>query len=195
MSTPWNPTRATGDWLRIDFLLVSPERLSGYARDAAKPLFDRQNLFDTMLLASAPPRPNRARVEFLINEFIRVLGLLVVVVGREEFETGVTGAGLLRTQLTDLLVEAAGSSNKGGALHLSRILTPRQRHALRDLPSPLPTRDSVIEAHLAIARVFLPLAQTLAAQLDLSWPDAFEAATWSYLELELGVTRLPCPAT
>ena len=176
--------------MRIDFLLVTPARLPAYARDAVKPLFDRQGLLDTMRRVWPIPRPNRTRVAFLIDEFIRVLGLLAVVVGRAEFETGVSGAGLLRTQLTELLVEAAETADKGGALHLGRILAPTQLRILRDLPSPLPTHDSVIEAHLATARAFLPLARTLARQLELPWPAAFEAATWRYLERELGVARL-----
>ena len=95
----------TENWQRIDLFLIVPERLSAYPRSAVKPLFDRQNLFDTLPLMSPPPLPNRARVEFVINEFIRVLGLLAVVVGREEFEVGIAGAGLLRAHLTDLLVE------------------------------------------------------------------------------------------
>jgi predicted nucleotidyltransferase len=90
----------TEDWQRIDFLLTAPDRLPDYARDTVKPLFDRQHLLDIMRPTSRASRPNRARVEFLINEFIRVLGLLAVVVGRREFETGVAGAGLLRTHCT-----------------------------------------------------------------------------------------------
>jgi predicted nucleotidyltransferase len=179
----------TEDWVRIDVLLTDPERLAAHAQDALKPLFDREGLYDRLPPTSPSPRPSLARVASLIDEFLRVLGLLVVVVGREEFETGVVGAGLLRTLLTDLLLEAAESTDKGGALHLSRILTPEQLRVLRDLPSPLPTRDTVVEAHLAAARAFLPLARTLAAQLDLPWPSAFEAATWDYLNRELGIAR------
>ena len=94
---------------------------------------------------------------------------------------------ILKCLLAD--VEAAGATDKGGALHLSRILSPEQQRVLHALPAPLPKRESVVEAHLAAARAFLPLAQTLAAQLELPWPGAFEAATWRYLERELRVAR------
>ena len=180
----------TEDWQRIDLLLTTPERVQAYSRSAVMPLFDRQNLFDTLPTTSPTPLPNRTRVEFVINEFIRVLGLLAVVVGREEYEVGVAGAGLLRAHLSDLLVEAAESAEKGGTLHLARIVSPDQRRILHGLPSPHPTRDSVIEAHLATARAFLPYAKKVAAQLGLPWPTNFETATWRYLERELGII---CP--
>ena len=177
----------TEDWQRIDLFLIVPEQLPAYAQNALKPLFDTNNLFATLPPTSPPPLPNRARVAFLIEEFIRVLGLLPVVIGREEFEVGIAGAGLLRAHLTELLVETAGSPAKGGALHLSRILSPERRRTLRDLPTPLPTSDSLIEAHLATAQIFLPYARTVAAQLGLVWPTNFEAATWQYLGRELGI--------
>jgi predicted nucleotidyltransferase len=180
----------TEEWQRIDTLLIAPERLSVYARDAIVPLFDRANCQEKLLSVSSTPQPNRARVESAINEFIRVLGLLAVVIGREEYETGVAGAYLLRAQFTDLLVEASASRDKGGALHMSRELSREQRQVLANLPSPTPTRDGVIEAHLATARAFLPFARAVLAQMGLPWPSAFEEATWRYLKRELAIDLL-----
>jgi hypothetical protein len=180
----------TEEWHRIDTLLIAPERLSAYSRDAVVPLFDRADCQEKLLPVSPTPQPNRTRVEFVIKEFIRVLGLLAVVIGREEYETGVAGACLLRAQFTDLLVEASASRDKGGALHMSRVLSREQRQVLANLPSPTPTRDGVIEAHLAIARAFLPFARAVSAQMGLPWPSAFEEATWRYLEQEFGIRPL-----
>jgi hypothetical protein len=74
-------------------------------------------------------------------------------------------------------------------LHLTRLLDPEQLAVLTALPAVDATRESVIAGHLAYADAFLPRARRMASAHDVDWPTAFEAATWAYLERELGLKR------
>ena len=91
------------------------------------------------------------------------------------------GAELLRDLLRDLMLEACPLPDRGGMLHLSRLLTPEQMAVLETLPFPRPEREEAIAAHVATAAVFLPLARRMTDELDLHWPTAFEKATRAHL--------------
>jgi hypothetical protein len=166
----------TDDWLRVDLLIVTPADLGVRSQVSVRVLIDRAGIYDTLPATLPPAQPNPERVGRIITEFIRILGLLPVGLGRGEDVLLVKGAGLLRDLLTDLMLENCPLPDRGGALHLSRLLTPAQMAVLRALPYPGPERQAVIAAHQAVADVFFPLARTMAGRLNLPWPDAFEAA-------------------
>lgn len=171
----------TESWLRVDLHLLAAAGLSGRSQDGLKPLFDPQGLYGG-LVASLPPRePDRQRVESLIVEFIRVLGLMPVVLGRQEWVVMAMGTGLLRDMVSQLLQEQVPLADRGGMLHLNRLLGPADRAVLAELPYPPLEREALIEAHLHLARVFLPRARALATELGIDWPAAFEAATRAHL--------------
>lgn len=179
----------TGDWLRIDVLLLKPDQLGAQTQDRVKVLFDHDGIFDT-LRETAPPVPVRpAHVLYQIEEFIRILGLMSVAVGRGDHVNGVTGLLHLRRLLTDLLIAETDVPNRGGALHLNRLITQEQIGLLAALPVPEATRESVISAHLAYARAYLPRARRLAREWDVAWPEAFETATWAHLGRTLDIAR------
>lgn len=176
----------TSDWLRCDLLLVGPDGLARRARDRLRPLIDRDGLFDALPASLPSKEPDEARVRAIVEEFIRVLGLLTVAAGRGEYYLGVTGATLLRDQLVKLMLEEVSDPDPGGALHLSRVLPPGRMQALESLPFPRPIRSEVIHAHIAVARDFFPRARALASRLGMAWPEEFEAATRRVLERHLG---------
>lgn len=177
----------TRDWLRCDLSIVSPDAFGGRSQETVKPLVDPAGYFHLLPQHLPPPQPNKARVVYLINEFIRVLGLLQVVVGRKEYLTAVTGVGILRDHLVSLMLEEANSPERGGALHLSRQLSAGQMKMLMELPFPKPEHDAVIDANVAVARQFFPRARAFAARLDIEWPEQFEAATRRHLQERLGI--------
>jgi hypothetical protein len=190
----WNQRQAggtlinviTADWTRCDLVLPADNTLRGRSRDTVRPLIDRDGLH-----AALPPHltcagPNVARVTYLIHEFIRVLGLTSVVIERGEYFTGVAGAGMQRDHLAGLMVELAGLPDPGGALHLSRLLPPDQMSLLLRLPYPKPERSALVEAHLTMAREFMPRAKAAADQLGIPWPQAFEDATLRHLRQVFG---------
>src|SRR5690606_33655741 len=107
-----------------------------------------------------PPRmPDAGTVRYLIHEFIRMLGLMPVVLGREEYVTMVLGVGMLRGHLETLLMQDVADPDPGGILHLSRLLPPEQMQLLQSLPYPGPQRQALIAANIAIAREFMPRAR------------------------------------
>lgn len=189
----------TEDWLRIDLWLVDTssflENLLStaphYARSTLKPLIDRDGIASKLPASLPATSPNPGTVDYLISEFIRVLGLIAVGMGRGEDVLGVTGAGLLRDLLTRLMVEETHSPERGGMLHLSRTVTPEQMAVLRALPYPGPHREEILAAHWATAAAFFPRARALANHLGITWPTAFEAATQRHLQRAFGADFIP----
>lgn len=171
----------TEGWLRIDLDVAAPDRLQGRAQDKLRPLIDRDGLY-AALPATIPDRgPNPRQVAGTISEFIRILGLSHVADGRREYELAVLGYGMLRRMLSEILVAEMGKGDTGGILHLSKIIDAERMAILTSLPSPTATRDSVLAANNAVARVFMPRAKALAAKLGIDWPQAFEDATRAVL--------------
>jgi Nucleotidyltransferase domain len=191
----WNQRRSRGllinciteNWLRCDLYLSVPQDFSGRYQSTLKVLFDPTGLHATLPLVPPVAHPDAGKVGFLINEFIRVLGLLVVGAGRGEHVLLVKGVGLLRDMLIELMLEKCTLSERGGALHLNRLLSADQMATLLGLPYPGPDRAALITAHVALAEAFLPLAREMALALSLEWPEAFEAATRRNLWAALGV--------
>ena len=177
----------TADWLRCDLVIAAGDRVdSNRSQDTVRALIDRDGLYETLPPQLAYSGPNIGRVTYLINEFIRVLGLTSVVVGRGEYFTAVVGAGLQRDHLASLMVEEARIPDPGGALHLSRLISATDMSILTGLPYPTPDHASVVQAHLETARRFMPRARAVAAALGIAWPEPFEQATLHHLRKAFG---------
>ncbi|MGI9425812.1 MAG: nucleotidyltransferase domain-containing protein [Hyphomicrobiaceae bacterium] len=191
----WNERRGGGVllnaitdcWLRCDFYLTEPGNFVRRAQTTVKPLFDPNNIYSTLPMHLPPATPDPERVAYLIKEFIRVLGLMTVVIGRSDYVTMAKGVELLRELLKDLMLEECPLPDRGGALHLRRLLTPEQMELLEALPYPAPEPDELIAANIAMAGAFLPVARRLAEQLAIAWPSAFAKATHRHLHDKLGV--------
>ena len=176
----------SSEWLRCDLNVTAPGNLGHRAKNTLKPLVDRGEIYDT-LPDSLPPRvPDPHVVHYLIHEFIRMLGLLPVALGRREYVTMVLGVGMMRGHLESLLMQDVTNPDPGGILHQSKLLPAEQMQLLAALPYPGPERDALISANFEIARQFMPRARAMAKRLDLTWPEAFEAATRKRLAETLG---------
>jgi predicted nucleotidyltransferase len=179
----------TTDWERFDLSFISAENLWRYDGSGLKPLFNKVG-------AEPPVRPRTAyqpppeKIAGMIREFLRVLGLAGVVLGREEHVAAVSGLELLRRAVIDLMIEdnRIAPEDRGGALHLRRLLTPEQHALLARFPPMRPERASVIECSVAAAGLFLPLARRLAEETGAQWPEALEQATRRRLKEALDVT-------
>jgi hypothetical protein len=177
----------TSDWHRADLHLVTAEQPGQRSRGTVLMIVDRIG-FQAGLPESLPPsRPDPARIKGIITEFLRVLGLSPVVAGREEWVVMVAGTGMLRDLFARLLVEESPLPDRGGALHLSRLLSDADMAMLTGLPCPPPEREALLTAQATIAHLFLPRARRLAGCTGLAWPEAFEAATRRRLAEELGI--------
>lgn len=174
-------------YTRLDVTVTPPDAVPDRARDAVTLLFDRGGLHDQLGPPAAPRRPGPERVAALTREFLRVLGLLPVAVGRDELAVAAGGAGLLRAMLLDLVREEAVPAHPTGALHLNQAISEDRGRMLTSLPPLEATRASVVAFHIACADRFLPLARRLSEETGAAWPDALERAVAGHLNRELGI--------
>ena len=180
-------TTITPTWERVDLSIVPVSAAARFNRADVVEVFDRDDIRSRMAAETRAPVRDVAAVSFTCEEFLRVLGLLDVMLTREEYLVAVEGVGLLRGHLRDLFVQEANLPVVGGVKRLNARLTPEQRTTLAALPAVEPTRSSVIQGHLAVATVFLPRARRLCQELDILWPEALHNATRRHLAERAGV--------
>lgn len=178
----------TADWRRFDVSFIEASELGR---------FDAANLISLFNKGDrAPPRAESVAYQAspdavlrLVNEFLRVLGLLVVAAGREEWLLAVSGTDILRRLTIDLMLEEnrVGPVQRGGALRRNPLLTAEQRQALEGLSPIAANRRSVTAVNLELAAIFLPRARRLSDEIGGAWPSAFEAATRRHLRERLGL--------
>ncbi|WP_421932221.1 hypothetical protein [Phenylobacterium sp.] len=176
----------TPDWERFDIHFVSPEELAELDGGALKPLRGDPSTRPRSHQAAQDDRA-RERVEAMVTESLRILGLLPVAVGRGEWLVAQQGDQLQRRLLIDLMVEENGipPTARGGAKKLNPLLTAEQRQVLEALTPPAANREAVIAAAADQARLFLTRARPLADRLGATWPEAFELATRRHLQTTL----------
>jgi hypothetical protein len=179
--------QVTADWLRFDVSIGTPEDVSDRTTSTVKPLYDPSGLSANLSEPRSPLQPDPRRIESITQEFLRVLGLLPVVVGRGEYVLGESGAGLLREMLIQLMLEDVAVEDRGGALYLNRLLPPDRRQTLIDLPAMAATRESVLTANAACAAAFLPISRELHRRCGLEWPHELEDAARRHLATTLGI--------
>lgn len=178
-------TAVTPDWLRFDIVIGSADDRRPYSY-AATLLFDREGIAERAAPAPAARDP-LAGLPFLVEEFIRGLGLLPIVIGRDELFVAMFGVAVFRNHLAELMLLETGG-RRGGAKRLNPFLTDEQRAALATLPAPVLTRESLIRCHVACAELFLPRARRLMRRHGMAYPEEFERATRAYLHRTLGLT-------
>ncbi|MEL6518099.1 MAG: nucleotidyltransferase domain-containing protein [Pseudomonadota bacterium] len=83
-TVPFLINAITADWTRIDLLILKPEQMARHAQSTLKPVFDPGGLYQSLPVATGPQPVNTKRFLYQVEEFIRVLGLLHLVDGREE---------------------------------------------------------------------------------------------------------------
>ncbi|MBU1305941.1 MAG: nucleotidyltransferase domain-containing protein [Alphaproteobacteria bacterium] len=176
----------TADWLRCDVAIQPAHTLLSRAKDRVKPLIDRDGLYDALPDTMPPKAPNPGYISYVIHEFIRMLGLMPVAVGRGELVTMALGLGMMRDHVAGLMMQSVTDPDPGGILHQSKVLSPEDMAVLRALPYPPLEQAALINANLAIARQFMPRARALAEQSGIPWPADFEAATRRRLNATLG---------
>lgn len=177
----------TAEWERFDVVFIGEAQLAMYDANRLAPLFNRTG-------RAPPPKPDGAylpspeAVTALTEEFLRVVGLAPVGLGRGEHLVSLSGVELLRRMALDLMLEEnrIPRADRGGALKRNPFLSEAQRAELEALPPLSATRDSLLAANAALLAVFLPRARRLAAEIGATWPAALESATRRHLERVFG---------
>ncbi|WP_018352721.1 nucleotidyltransferase domain-containing protein [Longispora albida] len=168
----------TPQWLRFDISVSDPSSVPGRGSAGLKPLLDRADLH-AQLSGDAPDlMPDPRRVAELTGEFIRVLGLLPMILHRGDYVLAASGSNLLRQYLIQLMTEDIAVPDRGGAGRRYALL-PRQ--VLENLPPIAATRESALAVHLACASAFEPLARRLCGP---SFPEALWTAMTAHLTRE-----------
>jgi len=176
------------DWRRFDISFIEPGELARFDAARLLPLFNK-GVRTPRRSEATPYRTTPQAVLALVNEFLRVLGLLVVGLGREEYLLGLTGAEILRRLTIDLMLEETGVGpvERGGALRRNPLLTQGQRRELEALAPVVADRAGIIAANTELAAIFLPRARRLADQIGMAWPMVLEEATRRHLRERLGL--------
>lgn len=178
----------TTDYLRFDLVIQSIQDRRPRTLEAAQVLFDKDDQAQEFELTLASSHDPYAQLPSLAEDFIRLLGMLPIVVEREDVPIGMEGQLALHSMLISLLLLENGTDRTfSGKRHVAAHLDDEQRALLAQVPSLAPTMESIIEGRIAYGRLFLPRARRLMERHGQSYPAAFEAATTQYLWEMLGL--------
>jgi hypothetical protein len=181
----------TPEWIHVDVVLRRRDELDPTKHLAgAKPLFDRIGLLDDV-----PPAPPVGVEPWFPREavdwFFYMLGNIVTVVGRDDAALAMLGVLTVRdTCLVPLFLAERGVARRGGVKRLNHWLSLEQREVLESLPPLVATVDSVVDAQLHLARIFIARGRALADRLGADWPEELEAATLRHVEHGLGIDSI-----
>ncbi len=174
-------------WRRLDISVAEPAELNRYEAARLTELFNRTGVRPTGRFPETY-EPSAQSLLPLVEEFLRVLGLAPVVLGRGDYVVLVSGIDNLRRLATDLMLEEnrIGPWDRGGALKRRALLTEEQYAELAALP-PLSADPASLKANNeALAAIFLPRAKRLCAAAGVAWPERFEQATRAHLANAIG---------
>ncbi|GEM_PF-692694 len=182
----------TRDYLRFDLVIQSDADSKPRTLEAAQVLVDKDGVAGRITLTAPARHDPLARLAFVVEEFIRLVGMLTIVVGRDDVPMGMEGQLACHSLLISLLLMENGIDRVAtGKRHVASLLTDEQRAVLASVPALAPTMQSVIDGRVAYASLFLPRARRLMATNGLAYPEEFEKATREHLRSVLGVQVKP----
>lgn len=178
----------TEDYLRFDLVLQSLHDTRPRSLEAARLLFDKDGEAQRFQLTAPSQHDPFAQLPMLVEEYIRLLGMLPIVVERDDVPIGMEGQLALHSMFISLLLLERGIERMTtGKRHVAALLDEEQRAVLAQAPTLAPTMDSVIQGRVVYGRLFLPRARRLMAAHGQVYPHTFEEATRRHLLETLGV--------
>lgn len=179
----------TSDYLRFDLVVQSASDTKPRTLEAEQLLFDKDHTVRQIHLTAPAPRQPLKHLSSMVEEFIRLLGMLPIVVERDDVPIGMEGQMALHSMLISLLLMENGIDRAvTGKRHVAPLLNEEQRSILSNVPTLEPTMESVMQGRMAYARLFLPRARHLMETNGLQYPAAFEAATRQHLRDTLSLS-------
>ena len=193
----------TPEWLHFDVVFHAARTVDAHAIEGMVPLFDKAGL----LPPEPTERPDRQGEPFyperVVQFFLYMLGNVVSAIGRDEPVPASNGVIMMRDiGLVGLLLAERGLSttrehNIGNPFpftkRLRRYLTDEQHAVLEALPPVRASIESAVDGYVALAELFLPRAERLAATMGAPWPAEYAGASVAHFEQAVGV-RLTLPA-
>lgn len=169
----------TSEWTRADIFIRTASEIAGGVQGPVEVVHDPGD--SVRQLDAVPTAVPGARVREVVEEFIRLIGLLPTAVAREEWIGGYVATGGMAAMVTEVMQYENGTHRIGGALRLSSRLTAEQRAEFDALPPLHPDRSSVVETQLALARSFFAHARSVADEAGVSYPEEAERAVRAHL--------------
>jgi hypothetical protein len=176
-------------WLRLDATFTVPDHILT-VRTASTPLHDPDNLHGRLPERLPSRQPDPKKIAAIVEEFLRIMGLAPVAVGRGDLLGASRGWELLRGLLLDLLVEAQAPPLPAGALATTRLLPPDDLALITSLPIPHLDREALLAAQMTPAEAFLARSKPLAAASGEVWPTVLEEEMRARLQRDLSI-QLP----
>src|SRR5215469_5608460 len=179
----------TSHYLRFDVVIQSATDTRPRMLEAARLIFDKDGIAEQFLLTSSLQHDPFTGLSFIVEEFIRLLGMLPIVVDRDDVPIGMEGQlGLHSLFISLLLLENGVDRTTTGKRHVAALLNDEQRAIQAQMPPLAPTMESIIQGRATYGRLFLPRARQLMEKQGYSYPEAFEQAIRRYLLETLGLT-------
>lgn len=175
----------TTDCLRLDVVTEAVSAVAATPYRSRVPILDKDGLHERVPPPEAASGPDAESIRGLVEEFYRQQAIFpAAVVAREDWLLGVVGVGHAQQLLYRVLTACNAPLPAMGVKQWSAKLTAEQRKVLAGLPSPQPTRASVIEAMRTTRRAFRENARAAVERLSIEWPDDVDRAVAGYWRRE-----------
>ena len=178
----------TDEWKRFDLNVFTADAIGRSELRGLRKLFDKDGR-DLRVGHGEPPKREvtAEQVYFVVSEFIRVLGLLPVVMHRRDFVGAVSGSGLLREHLVTLLQYEQTGQTRTGALNDTKSLTPAAASAILGLPALWAEESAIVDFNRSCLDIFIQYGPRISEQYHVEWPVGLLEAVRSRLARDLGV--------
>ena len=175
----------TPDWHRLDVVVERAGDIENTFFRTRTAVLDRDGLASRLPAPDAPNGPSPEKIAGLIEEFLRIHGLLPVIVTRRDWLLGVEGVHTLRSLLYQLFAESNAPHPPTGVKKWSAKLTPEQREVLEAMPTGEATQRGVVDGHLALVGAFRVHIPAICQRLGIPWPERFERSTYAHVARQL----------
>ena len=173
------------DGLRLDVTVERRTVFEARPRRAVVALHDPPGLLAGVEFVVPRYEPTPEWLRRNVEDFLRFLDQLSVVVLREEWIAGVDNAWYLISQLVDLYAHE-NRAPRTSPRRMNARLTAGQRSAIESLPAIQATERAIVDVHVSVAKLFIPEAQEMYRQLGLEWPQELETAVRDHLQRRVG---------
>lgn len=175
----------TADGLRLDLWLHDDAPVLDKRK--VRVLIDRGKSLRFDATSALPDAATRnARIAQQIAEFWRCIALLPAVIGRQELIVSQQGLTVEVNVLTDVIILGEEIERDSGVKRLNPFLPDDQRQAIEAaLALDGLTPQSLVNAHLALARIMQRTGRAIAARHGIDYPTDVENAALTYVEREL----------
>ncbi|MFC7621073.1 hypothetical protein [Microlunatus sp. GCM10028923] len=177
-------------WTRVDLSVTDDQRPGG-------PRMPLRQVYGEPLDLTPPPGDTAVDLDgaaAVITQFVRVYGLLPVVLGRDDLVTSVQGCHLIWGELVKLCLLIDPETGRMGALSKAQRILPEHRDLLLALPAIAPDRRTILAFHEAAWSALLAITAS-GPLAEADWPpERTLQQLRSWLQQTVGLT-LALPGT